>query len=153
MIDKEKILRLAEEKLDEGQFIVELTVSATNVINITIDGMDGVTINKCVEVSRNVEHNLDREAEDFELQVMSAGLGQPFKIHRQFVKNENQEIEVLMTDGTKLVGKMINVSEQGFDLEVTKKEKVEGEKSKKLVTRVHPYRFEEIKEAKNIIKF
>ena len=153
MIDKEKILRLAEEKLDEDQFIVELTVSATNVINIVIDGMEGVTISKCVEVSRNVEHNLDREAEDFELQVMSAGLGQPFKIYRQFVKNENQEIEVLMADGTKLVGKMINVSEQGFDLEVTKKEKVEGEKSKKLVTRVHHYRFEEIKEAKNIIKF
>lgn len=153
MIDKEKIVRLAEERLDEGQFIVELTVSASNVIHIVIDGMEGVTISKCVDVSRNVEHNLDREAEDFELQVMSAGLGQPFQIHRQFVKNENQEIEVLTVDGVKNTGKMINVSEQGFDLEVTKKEKVEGEKSKKLVTRVHHYRFEEIKEAKNIIKF
>ena len=113
----------------------------------------GVNIGKCVEVSRNIEHNLDRETEDFELQVSSAGLGQPFKVYRQFVKNENREIEVLTNEGIKFVGKMLNVGETGFDLEVSKKEKVEGKKTKQMVTRVHHFDFEEIKEAKNIIKF
>ena len=153
MIEREKIVKLAEEKLDEGQFLVELGISASNAINVVIDGIQGVTIDKCVEVSRNIEHNLDREAEDFELQVSSAGLGLPFKVYRQFVKNENLEIEVVANDGVKHSGKMINVNEQGFDLEVNRKEKVEGKKTKQLVTRVLHFRFEEIKEAKNIIKF
>ena len=153
MIEIEKITRLAEEKLEEEQFLVELSISASNVIHVVIDGMHGVTIGKCVEVSRNIEHNLDRDAEDFELQVMSAGLGQAFKVYRQFVKNENQEIEVLTNEGIKHSGKMLNVNEQGFDLEVSKKEKVEEKKAKQLVTRIHHFSFEEIKEAKNIIKF
>lgn len=153
MIEREKVIQLAEERLEEGQFLVELTISASNAIHVIIDGMDGVTISKCVDVSRSIEHNLDREVEDFELQVMTAGLGQPFKIHRQFIKNENQEIEVLTNEGVKLSGKMLHVTEQGFDLEVSTKEKVEGKKSKQLITRMHNFCFEEIKEAKNIIKF
>lgn len=153
MIEKGKIIQLAEEKLDEGQFLVELGISASNVIHVVIDGIHGVTINKCVEVSRNIEHNLDRDVEDFELQVSSAGLGQPFKVYRQFVKNENCEIEIVTSEGIKHSGKMTNVNTQGFDLEVSKKEKVEGEKTKQLVTRVLHFGFEEIKEAKNIIKF
>ena len=153
MIEKEKIVQLAEEKLDEGQFLVELGISASNVIHVVIDGMHGVTINKCVEVSRNIEHNLDREVEDFELQVLSAGLGQPFKVYRQFVKNENFEVEVVTNDGVKHSGKMLNVNEQGFDLEVNRKEKVEGKETKQLVTRVLHFGFEEMEEAKNIIKF
>ncbi len=153
MIEKEKIVKLAEEKLDEEQFLVELTISASNAISVVIDGIHGVTISKCVEVSRNIEHNLDREVEDFELQVLSAGLGLPFKVYRQFVKNENLEIEVVANDGVKHSGKMMNVNELGFDLEVNRKEKVEGKKTKQLVTRTLHFSFEEIKEAKNIIKF
>lgn len=153
MIEKERITQLAEEKLDKGQFLVEVNISASNVIHVIIDGTNGVTINKCVEVSRNIEHNLDRETEDFELQVMSAGLGQPFKVHQQFVKNEGKEVEVVTTEGIKHSGIMMNVDTQGFDLEVTRKEKVEGQKTKQLVTRMLHFKFEEIKEAKNIIKF
>ncbi len=153
MIDKEKIVPLVDEKLNDGQFLVELSISVANVIHVIIDGIEGVNINKCVEVSRNIEHNLDRELEDFELQVSSAGLGQPFKVYRQFVKNENREIEVQTKEGAKFSGKMLNVGEQGFDLEVSKKEKVEGKKAKQLVTCIHHFSFEKIKEAKNIIKF
>jgi len=152
MIEKEKIIRLAEEKLDEGQFIVEVSISAANVIHVIIDGKEGITIGKCVDVNRNIENNLDREAEDFELQVMSAGLGQPFKVYLQYVKNENKEIEVLTNEGS-YKGKMFHVNEEGFDLETCKKEKVEGKKNKQPVTRTYHFKFEEIKEAKNIIKF
>lgn len=153
MIDKEKVIRLAEEKLEEGQFLVEVSVSATNVIHVVIDGMHGVNIAKCVEVSRNVEHNLDRETEDFELEVASAGLGQPFKVHRQYEKNLGREIEVLGIDGLKTSGKLVQVTDQNIELEVSKKEKVEGKKTKQLVISTVSFSFEEIKEAKNIIKF
>ncbi|MDX9880870.1 MAG: ribosome assembly cofactor RimP [Prolixibacteraceae bacterium] len=153
MIEKGKIIQLAEEKLDEGQFLVEVSISASNVIQVVIDGMNGVTINKCVEVSRNIEHNLDRETEDFELQVMSAGLGQPFKVYLQYVKNENREVEVATSEGVRHSGIMMNVNDLGFDLQVTKKEKGKEEKHKQLVTRILHFNFEEIKEAKNIIKF
>lgn len=153
MINKDYIQQLTEEKLSEGQFIVDIKISGSNVINITVDGMDGIKISKCVEISRNIEGNLDREEEDFELHVSSAGLGQPFTVHQQFVKNENKDIEVITKEGIKFEGKMINVTEQGFELEVSKKEKLEGKKKKQLVTTVHNFEYENIKEAKNIIKF
>ncbi len=153
MIEREKVIQLAEEKLDEGQFLVEVTVSSSNVIHVVIDGMQGVNIAKCVEVSRNVEHNLDRETEDFELEVASAGLGQPFKVLRQYEKNLGRDIEILKQDGTKAAGKLLQVTEAGLELEVCKKEKVEGKKTKQLVCSAVFFLFNEIKEAKNIIKF
>ncbi len=153
MIEKSKIIRLVEEKLTGDQFLVDVSVSSTNVITVLIDSDSGITINQCVEVSRHIEGNLDREAEDFELSVYSAGLGLPFLVHRQYVKNQGKEIEVLTTTGLKYSGILLNVTDDGFDLEVTTKEKIEGQKKRELVTRVHHFGYEQVKEAKNIIKF
>jgi len=153
MIEKEKITQLVEEKLSEGQFIVEITVSANNKISVAIDSMEGIKISQCVAISRHIEKSLDRDVEDFELQVSSAGLGQPFKVYLQFVKNESQEIEVVLTDGSKLAGKLTEVNPQGFGLEIVKKEKVDGEKKKQLVHETLRFTYDEVKEAKNIIKF
>ncbi|MDO9614125.1 MAG: ribosome assembly cofactor RimP, partial [Bacteroidota bacterium] len=110
-------------------------------------------INQIVEISRHVESNLDREAEDFELSVFSAGLTEPFRLVRQYKKNVDKEIEVLLTNGQKLNGLLIGVEEQAIDLEVTTNEKIEGSKKKELVTKVHHLEYSEIKEAKKIFKF
>lgn len=153
MIDKNTITQLIEDKLTDDQFIVELEVSPSNQIMVTLDSENGITIDHCVQISRLVEGSLDREVEDFELQVSSAGLGQPFKIHRQFVKNIGNEVEVVLTSGEKLGGILKSVTDSGFELETSKKEKVEGHKKKQLVTAVQPIAMEEVKTVKNSIKF
>ncbi|HAH22563.1 MAG TPA: ribosome assembly cofactor RimP [Prolixibacteraceae bacterium] len=153
MIDKARIAELVNEKIADDQFLVDVTVSSGNDIHIMVDSDTGISINQIVEISRYVESKLDREAEDFELSVYSAGLTEPFRLIRQYKKNKDQEIEVLLTNGQKLNGLLIGVEDQGIDLEVTTKEKPEGSKKKELVTRVHHLGYSEIKEAKQILKF
>jgi ribosome maturation factor RimP len=98
MIDRKEIERLVEERiqeLDNGLYVVEMTISSTNVIRIEIDKINGgVTVADCVSVSRNVEHNLDREKADFELHVSSAGLDKPFRHINQYIKNVGRTINV-----------------------------------------------------------
>jgi ribosome maturation factor RimP len=153
MIDRNKVIRLTEEKLKADQFIVDVTVSQANQVSVLLDSETGITIDDCVQLSRHIEGNLDREEEDFELQVSSAGLGQPFKVHRQYVKNLESEIEVVFTNGQKQSGILRQVDESGFDLEITKNEKVEGKKKKQPVTQKLRILFEEAKTVKNSIKF
>lgn len=153
MIDKVKIAELVNEKLADDQFLVDVTISTSNEIHIMVDSDTGISINQIVEISRHVESNLDRETEDFELSVFSAGLTEPFRLVRQYKKNVDKEIEVLLTNGQKLNGLLIGVEEQAIDLEVTTNEKIEGSKKKELVTKVHHLEYSEIKEAKKIFKF
>lgn len=153
MIDKVKIAELVNEKLTEDQFLVDVKVSSSNVIDIMVDSDTGISINQIVEISRFIESNLDREVEDFELSVFSAGLSEPLSLVRQYKKNIDKEIEVLLTSGQKLTGILIKADDQGIDLEVTTKEKPEGSKKKELVTRVHSLAYPEIKEAKKVLKF
>ena len=153
MIDKVKIAELVNEKLTDDQFLVDVKVSSSNVIDIMVDSDTGISINQIVEISRFVESNLDREVEDFELSVFSAGLSEPLSLVRQYKKNIAKEIDVLLTSGLKLTGILIKADDQGIDLEVTTKEKLEGSKKKELVTRVHSLGYPEIKEAKKVLKF
>ena len=153
MIDKTKIAEIVNEKLTDDQFLVDVTVSASNVIHVMVDSDTNISINQIVEISRHVENNLDREADDFELSVFSAGLTEPFRLVRQYKKSINTEIELLLTNGLKMIGLLTSADDQGVDLEVTTKEKIEGSKKKELVTRVHHLEYSEIKEAKKIIKF
>jgi ribosome maturation factor RimP len=153
MIEKEKIAKLVNEKLTEDQFLVDVTVSASNVIHVMVDSDNGISINQIVEISRYIESGLDRENEDFELSVFSAGLSEPFSLVRQYKKNIGTEIEVILSNGIKMIGMLSLVDEEGIDLEVTSKEKIEGSKKKELVTKVHHFGYSEIKEAKKILKF
>ena len=153
MIEKSRIIQLIEEKLTADQFIVDVEVSPSNQISVQIDSEIGITIDHCVAISRQIEDNLDREEEDFELQVSSAGLGQPFKVFRQYLKNLEKEVEVVLKDGKKLEGILKQASENGFVLETSKMEKPEGKKKKELVTQLHEISFDQAKTVKNIIKF
>lgn len=153
MIDKLKIAELVNEKLTEDQFLVDVTVSASNVIHVMVDSDTGISINQIVEISRFIEGNLDRDVEDFELSVFSAGLSEPFTLVRQYKKNVGTEVEVLLTNGQKLSGLLLAAAEDAIELEVKTKEKTEGSKKKELVTRVHHIAYSEIKETKKILKF
>ncbi|WP_297087003.1 ribosome assembly cofactor RimP [uncultured Draconibacterium sp.] len=153
MIDKQKILELVNERLDDQMFIVDITVSAGNDINVYIDGYNGVTIEQCISVSRNVEHNLDRDEEDFSLQVSSPGLTERFKVKQQYEKYTGKEIEVVTLENQKLEGVLLENSEEGIVLETSKREKVEGHKKKQLVVKKHNLKYDEIKSAKAVISF
>ncbi|MGE4587701.1 MAG: ribosome assembly cofactor RimP [Mangrovibacterium sp.] len=153
MIDKNSIRKLTEEKLEEGQFVVEIEVSQSNQISVILDGDKGISIDDCIRISRHIEGNLDRDAEDFELQVSSAGLGQPFRLRRQFFKNLGGEVEVVLTGGQKEKGILKRVGETCFELEVNAMEKVEGKKKKQAVSRILQIPYEGAKTVKNSIIF
>jgi ribosome maturation factor RimP len=153
MIDKEKVIKLVEEKLDENMFLVEVSVSKNNVISVFVDSFDGITIEKCIEISRNVEHNFDRETEDFELQVSSPGLTEGFKVKQQYIKYKGREVEVDAKTGEHFTGVLKEVGDDEITLEVSKREKVEGHKKKQWVVREYKFNYNDINSAKAVITF
>ena len=153
MIEKETIIKLAEEKLSEGMFLVDVLVSSTNVINVYVDSMEGITIDECIQISRNIEGNLDREVEDFELHVSSAGLEKPFKVFQQYLKNVGKEVAVVLKKGEPLKGILKEATDKGITIEANKLERVDGKKKKEKVVQSHFFSFEEIKTTKTIISF
>ena len=103
MIDRNVILKLVEEKLASTEmFLVDVEVKTGNVIVVEIDSNEAVSIDDCVALSRWLEEHLDRDKEDFELEVGSAGITSPFKVLRQYVKNIGNEVEILLNAGVKL---------------------------------------------------
>lgn len=157
MISKKHVEELINERiaeLDNGLFIVDLTISATNVINVELDKHSGgVSVNDCISVSRNVEHNLDREEQDFELNVSSAGLDKPFRVPAQYQKNIGRDVKVVLQDGKKMEGKLLAADESGMTLEQVRKEKIEGKKKKETIVEQHQLAFSDVKETKIIISF
>ena len=122
MIDKKIVEQLVDQWLEGKEyFLTDLTVSPDNRIVVEIDHEEGVWIEDCVELSRYIESGLDRETEDFELEVGSAGIGQPFKVLRQYEIHQGDDVEVLTADGRKLKGTLTEVTPEGFDLVVTEK--------------------------------
>jgi ribosome maturation factor RimP len=156
MIDKNLVLSLAEERIQElnrGLFIVDLTISTRNVINIELDREGGgVSIEDCISVSRNVEHNLDRESVDFELNVSSAGMDRPLRHEKQFIKNTGRLLTFLKTDGVQIEGVLKSFNSDGFV--VTVERKIKNEKNKNVSIQEDISLFKnEIKEIKRVISF
>lgn len=153
--DREKtICELVEEWLkDKDYFLVEVSVSPDDKIVVEIDHKDGVWIEDCVDLSRYIESRLNRDAEDFELEVGSAGIGQPFKVLQQYLNHIGEEVEVMTKDGRKLTGVLKNADEQHFTVTVQKKVKEEGMKRPKMVDEDLDFTYEEIKYTKYLISF
>ena len=117
MIDSNKIKALVEEWLEGKEyFFVDTTVSNDNKIVVEIDHKDGVWIEDCCALSQFIEERLDRDEEDFELEVGSAGLGQPFKVTQQYLNNIGNDVEILTADGKKLQGQLTNADNDGFTI-------------------------------------
>ena len=154
MITVESIQKLANEKLAESSnFIVDISVKPGNKIVVLLDNDKGVSIADCVAMSRHIEFNLDREKDDFELNVMSPGLSEPFKILRQYQKNIGKRVDVVTKENKKLTGKLLSATETGIVLEVKSKEKTEGKKAKQEVINNINLTFNQIKETKVVILF
>jgi len=148
MIDKDLIIKLAEEKLEgSDKFIVDIKVKTGNVIDVTIDSDSSISIDDCIKISRNIEFNLDREIEDFSLNVSSAGLDEPFKLLRQYKKYIGKEVSVLLATGKKLKGILLTVNDESLSIEIP------ANKKKKTEKREVEFLLEEIKETKCIISF
>ena len=157
MISKTRIKELAEERIaerDPSLYIVEISISASNNIVVELVKESGsVGIEDCISVSRNIEHNLDREAEDFALQVSSAGLDQPLRVTKQYIKNIGREVKVKSVEKGTFEGIIKTADENGIVLESKEKKRVEGRKKKEWVIQDLPFKYSEIKETKLIISF
>ena len=129
MIDKKIVENVVNEWLQDKDYIlVEVSVSADDCIVVTIDHADGVWIEDCAELSRYIESKLDRDKEDYELEVGSAGLGQPFRVLRQYEIHMGEPVETQTRDGHKYQGTLVEVGDEGFTMEVEQKVKPEGAK-------------------------
>lgn len=154
MIDKKTIQEIIEKEIENSDlYLVETKVSSNNTISVMIDSFAGVPIIKCIELSRAIDGQLDREVEDFELSVSSAGIGQTFQVVQQYHKNVGKDVEVLTTEGDKIIGKLLVVGENEIEIEVEELVKVEGKKKKQLITNMLSINFDQIKSTKDIITF
>lgn len=154
MIDKNIVKTLVEEWLqDKEYFLVDVEVSTDDRIVVEIDHADGVWIEDCVALSRFIEEHLNRDEEDYELEVGSAGLGQPFKVEQQYVNCIGKDVEVLTAEGIKLVGELKAVDGRKFTVCVQEKQKVEGKKRPVLVDVEKEYSMDEVKYCKYYINF
>ena len=154
MIEKSVVVQRVNEWLeDKDYFLVDVSVTPDNRIVVEIDHAEGVWIEDCVELSRFIESGFDREKEDFELEVGSAGIGQPFKVLQQYVNHVGKEVEVLTAEGKKLSGVLKEATEDKMTLTISKKVRLEGEKRPKLMDEDLTFSYDEIKYTKYLINF
>jgi ribosome maturation factor RimP len=154
MIDKSIVKSLVEEWLDDKEyFLVDVEISKDNKIVVEIDHADGVWIEDCVELSRYIEDRLNRDEEDYELEVGSAGLGQPFKVPQQYINFVGKEVEVLDGDGKKMKGILKSVDGNDFVVTVKEKVKEEGKKRPELKDVDKTFQMDKVKYTKYLISF
>jgi ribosome maturation factor RimP len=154
MIQKELIYQLIEEFIaDTENFIVDVKVSPDNGIVVELDSEKGIDIEYCAKLSRFIESKFDREVEDFDLEVGSAGLGSPFKVLKQYQKNIGNEVEILTKAGKKFSAMLKGATEESFTVTVTKQVKPEGAKRKVTVEEDVVFPYNEVKYTKYLIRF
>ena len=154
MIDKNIVKSIVEEWLEGKEyFLVDVEVSADNKIVVEIDHADGVWIEDCVDLSKFIEDHFDRDAEDFELEVGSAGLGQPFKVVQQYINFIGKSVEVMEEGGKKIQGILKSVDGEDFVVTVQEKVKVEGKKRPVMSDVDHTYNMNKVKYTKYLISF
>lgn len=154
MIETNVVRKLVDEWLeDKDYFLTDLTISPDDRIVVEIDHQDGVWIEDCVALSRFIEDGLDRDAEDFELEVGSAGIGQPFKVLRQYKIHEGETVEVLTKEGKKMEGILSNVTPEHFTVTVQEKVRIEGKKRPEMVDRDVTFSYDDVKSTKYVINF
>ncbi len=154
MIEKNIVKSIVEEWLqDKEYFLVDVEVTPDDRIVVEIDHADGVWIEDCVSLSRFIEERLDRDEEDYELEVGSAGLGQPFKVEQQYVNFIGKQVEVLSAKGEKYKGELLKVEGRQFVISTQEKQRVEGKKRPVLVDVEREFSMDEVKYCKYLIDF
>ena len=156
MINKDVVKAAVEEWLAQNEyFLVDVDMTPDGRIVIEIDHADGVWIEDCADLSRFLQEKLGEESGDYELEVGSAGIGQPFKVPQQYRNHIGKEVEVLATDGKKVQGILKDVSEDGLSFVVTikEKQKQEGKKRPVVVDVDKTFQLDGIKYCKYLLSF
>ncbi len=155
MMDKEKIKFLVNTALEENNelFLVDIQFLPENKIYVEIDGDSGVSLNECIRVSRSIEDNLDREEEDFSLEVATPDVAQPIKLTRQYIKNVGRTLSIKLKENKSLEGVLKNVTDQNIQLEWKTREPKPVGKGKVTVIKNESISFNDIVEAKVKIIF
>ncbi len=154
MIDAQYIKQTAENLLDsDSLFIVEANVSPALDIEVLLDSDDSVSVDDCVRLSRALEDVLEKDNEDFSLTVCSAGIGQPLKMLRQYLKLIGRPVEVMLACGGKILGTLTSATEEDITVSYTEKAAVEGKKRKQEVTVEKTYPKSEIKTVREYLDF
>ena len=151
---KDEVTALLEEALkeDESLFLIDFSITPDNKINIILDGDKGVTLQDCMNISRAIEHNLDRDAVDFSLEVASAGATAPIRMARQYKKNIGRKLDVKTQDGS-FEGNLIAVTADNITLEWKAREPKPVGKGKVTVQKKQEIAISDIQEAKVVLKF
>jgi ribosome maturation factor RimP len=154
-MEQKKVFDLLNEALEENTslFLISATISPDNKIKIVVDGDTGVPLKECVRISRKIEHNLDREAEDFSLEVTTAGALEPLLMKRQYNKNVGRTLSVRLNDDTKIEGTLTAVNDETIYLSRKVREPKPIGKGKITVQKDAEIAFDTIKEAKVKVKF
>ena len=154
MITKEAIKALVEEWLLNGDyFLVDIQMSGDDRIVIEIDCADGVWIEDCAELSRFLQERMGDELGDYELEVGSAGLGQPFKVEQQYLNHVGDQVEVVTADGKKLTGTLKEVHDRTFILTTQEKQVPEGKKRPVKVDVDRQFSIDEVKSTRYLLSF
>jgi len=153
MISEKQIKKWAEEQLEgTDRFVIYVKVSADNAINVIIDSDSGVSIDDCIALSRYIEHQLDREEEDFELKVLSSGLEFPFSMLRQYKKYIGKRIQLKLEDGSEKKGILQEANKEYIILQ-EETEKKHKKTIKRITGESVRISMEDIKQAKAVIEF
>lgn len=154
MIDKQQLTQTVEQAIEGTSiFIVDIKINPGNAIVVEIDSPESIDIDTCAKITRQIEATFDRDVEDYELEVGSAGLTAPFKVKGQYLKNIGNEVEVLTSDGRKLQGVLTAVGDNDFTIEVAKKVKEPGAKRPTLVMEPTTIEISNTKSVKYLINF
>ena len=154
MINATTIRTLTEAHLEGGSgFLVDVRVSEGNAISILLDDDEGTSIEKCMALSRHLESILDRDAEDFSLDVSSPGLDQPLRLHRQYLKNIGRQVQLKVTDAGKVEGKLTQALEDQITIVIREKRRIEGRKAKEWVEEEKTYPLSDLDWTKVQISF
>ena len=155
MIEKEFIENLVLKNIEGSDlFLVEVVVKTGNNIQVMVDSMEGASIDACIKISRFLNNSIDREEEDFSLEVSSPGLGSPFRVKQQYAKNIGRDIEVVLNDGLKKRGKLLSIADDLIVLETLQKDSSKGKhkKAKSVPIKIE-IDLKEIKTTKAVIFF
>lgn len=154
MISKDIVNQLVEDYLNGSDFyLVDLVLTPDQRISIEIDAWKGVSIDDCVKLNRYLVEHLSPAIEEYEVEVSSAGITEPFKVLKQYQKNIGKEVEVLTREGKKHTGILAEANPEEFILKTEKKVKEEGSKRKTTVEEILTFNYTDIKTTKMIIRF
>ncbi len=154
MTFKDQVNELVQVALDSRPdlFLIACKISTDNHISILLDGDEGVNLQSCVEVSRQIQHNLDREQHDFSLEVASAGVGSPLKKTRQYVKNVGRKLRIERNEAPTIEGTLVDANEEKVTLEWKQREPKPVGKGKVTITKQETLSYQEIVSAKVLVK-